>query len=62
MQPTTDDLKSAFKRSYLRRMGWTFKEAMECKATRIGLTALARIAMKKAAASGNPAPTQPDLI
>lgn len=58
--PTTAELKAAYKRTNLWRMGWTFQRAMECKATLIGLNAICVAETKKQA--GKPAPIQPALI
>lgn len=58
--PSTAELKSAFKRTNLWRMGWSFQKAVECQATLIGLTAICKAEAKKH--QGKPAPVQPELI
>ena len=57
---STTDLKSAFKRTNLWRMGWSFRQAVECPATLIGLKAICAAEAKKH--QGTPAPIQPELI
>jgi hypothetical protein len=57
---STTALKSAFKHTGLRRLGWTFDKAVECMATRIALNAICIAQQKKH--QGKPAPIQPELI
>jgi hypothetical protein len=58
--PSTTDLKAAFKRTNLWRMGWSFRQAVECQATLTGLKAICQAEAKKH--QGKPAPVQPELI
>lgn len=57
MQVTIDDLRIAYRRTPLRRLGITFLQAIESPMFRMALTHLAEIALSKAA--GKPAPEQP---
>lgn len=57
---STTELKSAFKRTNLWRMGWSFQRAVQCPATLIGLNAICVAERKKH--QGKPAPVQPELI
>jgi hypothetical protein len=59
---TTAELKQAFSRSGLWRLGWSFDKAMGCELTRKGLECAVRASQRKAARQGNPAPMQPELI
>lgn len=60
--PNTAELKAAFKRTNLWRMGWTFQQAVECRATRTGLNCIVVAEHKKQQKQGKPAPIQPELI
>ena len=59
---TTEQLKTAFMRSRLWALGWTFERAMACDLTRRGLECSARAALRHAAKQGKPAPLQLVLI
>jgi len=56
------ELKSAFQRTGLWRIGWTYERAIKCKATRIGLEAIVRAERRALEKKGQPAPVQPELI
>lgn len=59
---STTELKAAFQRTGLWRMGWSFERAMKCKATCIGLKAIVRAERRALEKKGQPAPVQPGLI
>jgi len=59
---TTAELKQAFRRSGLWRLGWTFDRAMACQVINTALCCMVRAQRCKAAKQGNPAPDQGVLI
>jgi hypothetical protein len=59
---TTAELKSAFKRSGLWRLGWTYDQAIGCDNVRRCMEISARCRREHQARRGNPAPVQPELI
>ena len=56
------ELKAAFQRTGLWRMGWSFERALKNKATRIGLQAIVTAERRALEKKGQPAPVQPGLI
>lgn len=60
MQTSIDDLKVAYKRTQLKRLGISFLQAMESPMLLRCMTRLAECALKKQEALGKPAPMQPD--
>lgn len=61
-QPTTAELKQAFKASRLWVIGYSFHKAMSISAIRIALTCAAKAARRNAEQTGRPAPAQLGLI
>ena len=59
MTQTECQLKEAYRRSGLWRLGMTFAKAMNEKAIRIGLECVVKSSIKK---TGKPAPIQPALL
>lgn len=60
--PTTAELKAAWQRAGLWRMGISFKRAIASPLLLVGLRAAARVARKQATQDGKPAPQQRALI
>ena len=59
---TTPELRAAFKRSGLWRLGWSYSEAIAKPAVYRALSAAARCRQEAAKRSGRATPTQPQLF
>ena len=62
MAPSTQELRDAFRRSGLWRMGWTFQRAITTPAIGTAIRCAASAAMKRAEREGHPMPSQLGLI
>jgi len=60
--PTTAELKRAFRRSSIWRLGWTFDRAMACQVINTALCCMVRAQRRKASEQGKPMPDQGVLI
>lgn len=61
-EPTTDELKAAYRKTGLGLLGIDFDRAMAVKPIRTAITCKAIAAHRAASINGKPAPTQPALI
>ena len=62
MAPSTQELRDAFRRSGLWRMGWTFQRAITTPAIGTAIRCAASAARKRAEREGRPMPVQEALI
>jgi hypothetical protein len=61
-QPSTDDLKAAYRKTGLSLLGIGFDRAMTIKPICTAITCKAKAAHRAAGNNGKPAPIQPGLI
>lgn len=62
MTPSTQELRDAFRRSGLWRLGWTFQRAITVPAIGTAIRCAASAARKRAEREGRPMPVQEALI